>query len=63
MFAYWACNSELRFCKWPFSDSGDDSDFHDQFHLMDKAGVAEDAFFELTHEHQVAVKVWYLFQM
>lgn len=61
MFVFWACNSELRFCKWPFSDSDDESNLHDQFHLMDKAGVAEGAFFELTHEHQLAVKVRYLF--
>lgn len=38
------------------SDSDDESNLHDQFHLMDKAGVAEGAFFELTHEHQLAVK-------
>ena len=63
VFAYRACNcnSELRFCKWPFSDSDDESDLHDQCHLMDKAGVAEDAFFELALLHQLAVKERYLF--
>ena len=61
VFAYWACNSELRLCKWPFSDSDDELDLHDQCHLMDKAGVAEDVFFELTCLHQLAVKARYLF--
>lgn len=48
---------------WCFSDSDDDSDIASGFevgpYLMDELGEVEGALFELTHEHQLRVKVRY----